>query len=100
MPANPVRNAGYSPVGTHKSITPNAATGIPVPGGATGILMQTRTQNVRFTLDGTTPTSTVGFQLSTSNNDITYLPLKEGTTIIVISETSGAVFQYQFVKEI
>lgn len=100
MPANPVRSAGYAPVGSHTSIVPNAVTAINVPGGATGILMQTRTQAVRYTLDGTTPSSTVGFELATTSLDPVYLPLKEGTQLKVISATAGAVFQYQFVKEI
>lgn len=100
MPANPVRNAGYSPVGSHTKITPDAVYTINVPGGATGILMQTRTQAVRYTLDGSTPAAATGFELATTSLDPVYLPLREGTVLKVISATAGAVFQYQFIKEI
>ncbi len=66
------------------------------PANAKKLLMQAITQNIRYTLDGTTPTSTVGFQLRAGDPPV-IIPYWPGdVTITVIEETSGAKLQYQW----
>lgn len=57
--------------------------------------MQTQTQNARFTLDGTTPTTTKGF-LVVANAVPLLVYLGPGVTLTVIETATTAVFDYQF----
>lgn len=96
--AAPVYDYPFTPMRgqSHQSYT-LGATAIPVyiPPNAHCILIQALTQNVRFTLDGTTPTATKGFQLFASDPPL-IIPLTELTNLIVIREVSGAILEYQF----
>ena len=84
------------PVGSHTSNTTiSSATTITVPAGARYILMQVLTQNVRYTLDGTVPTTTSGFQLKAGDPPIAVW-CETGVTLKVIEETATASLQYQF----
>lgn len=85
-----------SPVGAHtaNSSLSSAAT-ISIPDGATKIVMQAITQNIRYTLGGTAPTTTLGFQLKAGDPPIT-VPVGAGTTFKFIEETATATLQYQF----
>ena len=86
------------PVGAHNSgATISSATEITIPSGARYVRIQTLTQNVRYTLDGTDPTASSGFQLKAGDPPIT-LYVETGVTLKVIQETSGAVLQYQFLN--
>ncbi len=87
----------YAPVGSHSSGASIAeATTLTKPEGASQIIIQALTQNVRFTLDATTPTTTVGFQLLAGNPpSIIAVP---GTGIKVIQEAATASLQYQWVS--
>lgn len=88
----------YLPVGAHTSNSSlSAATNITMPGRATGILMQALTQNIRFTLDGTTPSASVGFQLK-AGDPPTLIPFAPNTTIRVIEESASANLQWQAVR--
>ena len=92
---NPV-DFSLSVIGSHSStLDVSTAKTIIKPAGAAAILVQTITQNVRFTLDGSTPTTTHGFQLATGNIPIT-IPVP-GASIKVIEEAATAVLQYQWV---
>jgi hypothetical protein len=87
----------YSPVGSHASAPDiSSATTLTKPAGASRIIMQTLTQNVRWTLDGTTPTATVGFQLPTNQDPI--IVAVPGASIKVIQEAATASLQYQWVS--
>jgi hypothetical protein len=87
-----------SAVGAHGSLAVATVQTIPVPDGSTGVLLQAGTQNVRITLDGTTPTATVGFQLATANG-VQQLPVNGGMVIKAVQETGGGILQFQFIRE-
>ncbi len=87
----------FGPQGSHTS-GPNiaSATTLAKPNhSATKILMQAFTQNVRFTLDGTTPTASVGFQLKAGDPPI-IIPVSGRSVLRVIEEASTAVLNYQW----
>lgn len=93
------RRTKYAPVGSHQNkAAASVQTFSPDP-GADGALIQATAQNLRMTLDGTTPTATIGFQLATTQPPL-YVPVPGGAAIKVIQETSGGVVQLQWVKEI
>lgn len=82
--------------GGHTTYTPGAtAATVYIPLQARGILMQALTQNVRFTLDGTNPTASSGFQLKAGDPPI-YIELDSRVFLKVIRETAGAVLEYEF----
>lgn len=86
------------PVGAHSSgATISSATTLTPPAGATAILIQVLTQNIRYTLDGTTPTASVGFQLK-AGEPATIIPWNDNMTLQVIQETATASLQYQWFK--
>ena len=86
----------FNPVGAHNDgATISSATTITIPDGATKIMIQALTQNVRLTLDGTAPTTSKGFQLQVGQLPVT-LPLGRSTVVKVIEEAATADLQYQF----
>ena len=44
----------------YQALTPSAATKLTVPNGAYSAVVSVETNSIRWTVDGTTPTSTVG----------------------------------------
>ena len=88
----------FRALGAHSSgATISSATVLTIPAGASGILIQTFTQNVRYTLDGTIPTSAVGFQLKAADPPV-FIPLDSDVIFTVIEEAATAVLQYQFLR--
>jgi len=89
----------FTPVGDHTQTNSLAsATTITIPSGATKIMMQTQTQSVRFTLDGTAPTTTKGFIIVANAVPlIVYLNAAKNTFKVIECATT-AVFDYQFGK--
>lgn len=86
----------FSPVGSHSDgATISSATTLTPPTGATKILIQALTQNVRFTLDGTAPTASRGFQLKAGDPPM-LIPLGASTVLKVIEEAATADLQYQW----
>ena len=86
----------FNPVGAHNDgLAISSATTITIPDGATKIMIQALTQNVRFTLDGTAPTTSKGFQLQVGQMPV-IIPLGRSTVIKVIEEAATADLQYQF----
>ncbi|MHC4748953.1 MAG: hypothetical protein ACYTFW_03680 [Planctomycetota bacterium] len=59
------------------------------------VLIQTVTQNIRFTLDGTPPTATSGFQLKTTDMPL-LISILPGVTLTVIQEAATASVNFQF----
>ena len=54
----------FEPVGAHNDgLDISGVVTITIPTGATKILMQVQTQNARYTLDGTAPSASKGFQI-------------------------------------
>ncbi len=86
----------FNPIGAHNDGL-NIATvaELAAPVGANKIMFQALTQNVRFTLDGTDPTTTLGFQLKTGDPPV-ILTIESRATIKVIEEAATADFQYQW----
>jgi len=65
------------------------------PNDAVRMLVQAFTQDVRFTLDGTDPSSTKGFQLKEGTPPI-MLPINPSTPPKFIEEVSGATVEIQY----
>ena len=86
----------FSPLGAHSSgATISSATTLTPATGATKLLVQALTQNVRFTLDGTEPTASLGFQIMAGDAPF-IIPVGNGTVIKVIEEAATASLQYQW----
>lgn len=73
----------------------SSATVISNPNGGTKLLIQALTQNVRFTLDGSNPTATRGFQLKAGDPPVV-IPVSATTVVTVIEEAATADLQYQW----
>ena len=99
-----VTNDIFTPVGDHIAGTDISSATVIMPGAmgvaetADKVILQTTAQNIRYTLDGTTPTATVGFQLkSTDAPRQIIIRLETGSVMLtVIEESGGAVLQVQF----
>lgn len=87
---------GFAPVGAHtQNATLNVAVALTKPGlGENKLLLQVFTQNIRYTLDGTTPTAAKGFQVLAGEKEL--IPVTGKTTITVIEEVASASIDYQF----
>lgn len=89
-------SASFVPVGTHTGNSSlSSAVVLTPPTGAHQLLIQALTQNIRYTLDGTTPAASVGFVL-TAGADPVLIVVGDGMTVTIIQATSGAVAQYQW----
>lgn len=66
-----------------------------VPPGATCVMIQACAQNIRYTLTGSNPTTTFGFQLVAAAQPIV-INLNNKTFLKFIRETAGAVLQITF----
>ena len=92
----PVSELQFAPVGSHGfDPTLTSAVALVNPPGATKLLIQALTQNVRYTLDGTTPTASKGFQLKAGDPPV-IIPISSRTTVKIIQESATASVQYQF----
>ena len=90
----------FTPLSTevHQKQTLGAAVfTMQVPTHASGVLVQALTQNARFTLDGTDPSATKGFQLKAGDPPI-YIRFQSGITYKWIQETSGAILEFEWSK--
>jgi hypothetical protein len=90
----------FQPIGAHQDgLAIATAQTLSLPAGLTAsvakLLIQALSQNVRFTLDGTTPTATKGFQLVAGNPPL-IITCGSNTVIKVIEETATADLQYQW----
>jgi hypothetical protein len=86
----------FNPLGAHNDgLSISSATTITPATGSTKLLVQALTQNVRFTLDGTAPTTSKGFQLKAGDPPV-LIPLGNSTVIKFIQEAATADLQYQF----
>ena len=87
--------SGFNPLGAHNdSLVITSAVVLTIAAGATKLLIQTMDQNVRYTLDSTTPTASLGFQLKAGDPPVIII-LEDGITITVIEEAATADLQYQ-----
>lgn len=65
-----------------------------VPLNANSVAVQAVAQNVRFTMDGSDPSATVGFQLLAGDPAILII-MTSTTTLRFFREASGAILQIQ-----
>lgn len=88
----------YLPIGSQVAVTSLSGVQVfTIPHYCAGILIQAFTQNVRLTMDGTTPTSTVGFQLKAGDPAV-FIPAPPNTVLRFIEETASANIIYQPVR--
>lgn len=88
--------APFDQVGDHtRNATLNVAVDLNAvrPSFADKIIIQAETQNVRYTLDGTAPTATVGFLLLTTEPPV-MITVSDATILQVIEAAAGGVIQY------
>jgi hypothetical protein len=91
---HPLDAPNFDPVGDHVDGPDiSSAVTLTAPTGATKIMIQAVTQNIRYTLDGTAPTTSVGFLLK-ADDPAVILPLGNNTTIKVIQVAATADLQY------
>ena len=86
----------FNPVFTHSqnSSLSSAVTLVPET-GSNKLLIQAFTNNVRYTLDGTTPTASLGFVLTAGDAPLV-IPIGSATIVKVIEETASASIDFQF----
>jgi len=88
----------FIPLSAHNANTDiSSATELVPPAGATKLLIQALTENVRYTIDGTDPTTAIGF-LITANDPPGVIYLGADMVVKVIEETATASIQYQWGK--
>jgi hypothetical protein len=86
----------FNPVGAHHDgLDVSSAEVLTPPVAASKIMLQTITKNIRFTLDGSVPTSSLGFQLATGQLPV-IIPIGPDTVFTVIQEAATADLQYQW----
>lgn len=91
-----VMGVPFTPISAHSDgAVITSATTLTPPAGARKLLIQALGQNVRFTLDGTAPTASRGFQLKAGDLPL-LIGVGAGTTLKVIEETATADLQYQW----
>lgn len=88
----------FTPVGAHSDgVSISSVQTLTCPADASKLLIQALGQNVRYTLDGTVPTASKGFQLKAGDPPV-IIPVTSSTTVKVIEESATADLQYQFGK--
>lgn len=89
----------FALIGTHQQDTTIAtATVLTLPSGANGMLLQCTGTNVRYTLDGTAPTTTRGFVLVANASPVLITFPTDDTVVTVIESSASAAVEYQFVR--
>lgn len=92
-PFTPMPNVdGSNP---HRSNNVDALFTVNIPTGCEEVLVQAIDQNIRYTLNGTTPTASSGFVLTAGNDPIS-IPVTKYTVLKFISETAGAILEHEF----
>lgn len=86
----------FNPVSGHvQDATISGATTLTPEVGSNKLLIQAFTNNVRYTLDGTNPTASLGFQLKADDPPLV-IPIGPGTVVKVIEETVSASIDFQW----
>jgi hypothetical protein len=94
-----VKEVRFSPGTTesHKSINIGAAAyDAYIPPGAECVLIQAAVKDIRYTLDGTAPSATVGFVLAASGSSPTFIELTEKIRLRFYGTDATSVLQYCF----
>jgi hypothetical protein len=86
---------GFEPNGAHVMGSAfSTATTLTPPGDVSKILIQCTDADCRYTIDGSTPTATTGFQLKA--DDPPLVLSVHNVTLKMIEESATAVVQYQW----
>jgi len=85
----------FEPTGAHVSQSLSGVYSPTTPDDATKCLVQAITQNARFTMDGTAPTSSIGFRI-TAGDPPMVIPASGSIGLKFIQETAGSVLQLQW----
>lgn len=85
------------PIGSHTRVGVDTVQTLTAPEDASILLLEADGQNVRYRLDGGTPTATVGFLLETTDNVIR-LDLYNNVSIQVIGVSAGGFVNYQWAR--
>lgn len=86
----------FRPIGAHIDGTViTSAVELTPPDGCTKLMIQAVGADIRYTLDGTTPTATCGFQLKADDTPL-LIVVAHGMTITIIEESATADAQYQW----
>lgn len=89
----------FAVIGSHtQNSSLSSAVTVTLTSGANGLLVQCTGTNVRYTLDGTTPTSTTGFVLYATANPVLLLASNDDTQFKFIESAASAVLIYQNVR--
>jgi hypothetical protein len=92
----PLAEINFDPRGQHSGgLDISAAQTLTQPNGATWLLVQALTQNVRLTLDGTLPSGSVGFQIKAGDPPV-LIPVTHNTIVRVVQEAATASLQFQW----
>lgn len=95
MPFTPI-TVEYSAEAHHTiTLSASSALTLSLPTGASAIMVQALTQNVRYTLDNFTPTPSKGFQMK-AGDPPKLIEITRGMVLKFIAETAGAVLEYEY----
>jgi hypothetical protein len=94
MPFTPITTE-YAAEAHHSYALPGTVVTLSLPKTASGILMQALTQNARYTLDGSDPTASKGFQLKAGDAPL-YVQFTKGMALKFIAETAGSILEYEY----
>ena len=84
-------------IGAHtQNATLSSAVTLTPPAGANVLNIQPLTNNIRVTLDGTTPTASLGMQLASGT--VYLIDVGQDYVVQVIEETASASIEYQWMK--
>lgn len=86
-----------TPVGSHvQNASLSSAVPIDVPSAATHVLAQATSQNVRYTLDGSTTATASKGNVIYAGDPPALIPVPGGGVWSVIEEAASATIEYQF----
>lgn len=92
LQGNPL--AFYS-IGTHtQNTTLNTVQSISIPFGANGLLVQAGGKDIRYTIDGSNPTATVGFLLPAYTDPLILMAVQDGQVFKFIETAASATLDY------
>jgi hypothetical protein len=88
-----IGTAGVSPIGSHSQESDlSSAVTLTPPANARVLFFQPLSQNIRVTVEGTTPTASLGVQYPFGG--LYRIDLAEGTTVKMIQESATASLEY------
>lgn len=90
-------SAPFDPIGAHtQNSSLSSAVTLTPPSNADALLITVTGQAVRFTLDGTVPTTTKGFRIPTGQGPIIIDRGPNCASIKIIEESASAAIEYQW----